>query len=127
MTDVDQVVTEFLLSRPALASFYGTRIYASLSLPTDYTPAQGAGLLLARRGGPLDFSSKVLKPSMQFRTYALNESQARAADRALFDTVHDAKFGKIKAAFLEAVPTLLTDQETGWPYMLAFYGFLIAN
>jgi len=127
LTDVDAVVREFLASQTVLTNYTDDRIYASVDMPAGYTPEDGPAVLFGVRGGGQDYSSKVLEPSYQFRTYAKTERQAREVDRALYTALNDQKFGLVKSAVMETMAQLLAEPETGWPVMLTFYRLLVGN
>lgn len=127
MTDTDAELRKFLVGQSALVALIGQRLYASQTLPTGYTPQTGAALLFSVRGGPQDYSGKVLMPSYQFRGYAQDETLARKVGHALYDVLDGAKSGKMKMAVLEVVPILLTDPDTRWIYSLSFYKISFSN
>ena len=127
MIDIDATVHAFLVAQQPLTALTQARIYASLDLPAGYGVDTGPALLFSVRGGVLDYSSKVLSPSYQFRCYAGTQAQARALSQALFDVLNDKASGKIKFARLENIPTLLRDPAVSWPFMLAFYRITIGN
>lgn len=127
MIDADAEVRRYLAGIPALAAWFGKRIYAAVNLPMGYKIEDGPALLFAMRGGTQDYSSRVIRPSYQFRLYAGTEADARKSAALLYDNLNDKSSGAIKMARLEVLPTLLRDQETDWPFMLAFYQLQIAN
>lgn len=127
MRDTDAALTQFLLDQPGLTSVAGRRIHASLSWPKGYAPDQGPLLLFNIRGGGQDYTSLVLSPSYQFRSFAQNEAEARRLDRALYDALNDAQCYPIKMARLESIGQLFQDQDTGWPFVLSFYRIDFSN
>lgn len=127
MTDTDAAIRAWLAASAGVTAIAGARIYASRSLPAGYEPEKGPALLFSARGGGQDHSSKVLKPSYQFQSYAATEASARSLDRAVYDAMNDREYQQIKSARLETFPQTLVDQETGWPFVLTYYQFLIGN
>ena len=126
MVDIDAVITEYLETQPGLTVHTQERLYASISLPKGYDPSNGKALLFNVRGGTPDYSSLVLRPSMQFRSVGKTEAEARELDRALFDALNDASYCKIKMAQLETIGQLLRFPATGWPFVLSFYRLFIS-
>jgi hypothetical protein len=129
MTNVESVIRAYLASVSAITALVGTRIYASQNLPAGYKVSIGPAILLAPRGGGQDYSSKVLTPSVQFRCYAATETLARQVSSALYAALNDHAGGGFKYARLDegTYPTLLSEPDTNWPYMLSFYQFSMAN
>lgn len=127
MRDTDAALTAFLLAQPGLTAITGRRIHASLYWPKGYTPDQGPLLLFNPRGGGQDYSSLVLSPSYQFRSFAATQAEARRLDRALYDNLNDKQCYPIKMARLETIGQLFLEQDTGWPFVLSFYQISFSN
>ena len=132
MVDVEAVIRAHLVAQttPALEALYALtadRIYASQSLPTDYRPADGPAILFTTRGGGQDYSSAILRPSVQYRCYAKDEEKARDAYRALYDALNDQSGVGITQSRLETQGQLLTDPESTWPYVLCAFQHSIRN
>lgn len=127
MTDVDSVLRSYLTAMPALVMLTGQRIYAGVDLPAGYTPDAGPAVLFSPRGGGQDFSSAVLNPSYQFRSYAATEKLARQTDQELYSALNDKKTGVIKMIRMETYPQLLAEPTTGWPFLLTFYRVWAGN
>ena len=127
MTDIEAAIRTWLASIAGIAAIAGQRIIASVSLPDGYRPDQGPALLFKVQGGGQDYSSQVLNPRVQFQSYAETEADARRLDRAVYDGINDRQFTGIKMARLDVLPVLLAEPETGWPFVLTFYRFWIAN
>jgi hypothetical protein len=127
MTDVEAVILEYLKSQPGLTVLTEDRIHASLYFPKGYKPADGQGLLFNIRGGDPDYTSLVLRPSVQFRSFGLTPALARELDLALYDVLNDKSYCQIKIARLEAIGQPLQDPAKSWPYVLSYYRFYISN
>jgi hypothetical protein len=127
MIDTDAEIREYLVGQASLTVLAGQRIYASLYLPKGYTPDDGPALLFSPRGGAIDYSSLVLNPSYQFRSYGKTLEKARELDRALFDALNDISYCDIKSARMEAIGQPLQEQGTGWPFVLSFYRIFLGN
>lgn len=129
MTDLEAVVATWIEAQAGVVALAGARIYASRSLPPGYNPAKnGPAILFVTRGGSAqDHSGKVHFPSMQFQSFASNESVARQLAMALFDAINNKGNGKVKKAWASGPPQLLTDPSTGWPFVLQFFDFIITE
>ena len=132
MVDVEAVIRAHLVAQttPALEALYaltGDRIYASRSLPPKYRPANGQAILFSTRGGGQDYSSAILRPSVQYQCFGLDEGAARTAYRALYDALNDQSGVGITQSRLETQGQLLTDPESTWPYVLCAFQHAIRN
>lgn len=130
MLDILASLRAFLADQAGLMAHTGNaglRIYAGPDLPPEYSPANGAGILFNLRGGSQDYTSLVLTPSVQFRTFAGTMKAALAADRALYDVLNDVQCWPIKLARLEIPGQPLTDPESKWPFVLSFYQVSFSN
>lgn len=127
MLDTDAALTGFLLAQPGLTAVAGQRIHASLYYPKGYEPADGPLLLFNPRGGGQDYTSLVLSPSYQFRSFGATQKEARQLDRALYDALNDAQCYPIKMARMEAIGQLLQEPDTRWPFVLSFYRIDFSN
>lgn len=127
MIDVEASLTTLLLSIATLTAKTDRRIYAGTSLPAGSTITAGKTLLFNMRGGDPDFSSKVLYPSIQFRSYGPTEEDARDLDRTLFDVLHDYKGPGILNCTLQTLGQLLYEPDTNWPFILSYYQLSILN
>lgn len=127
MIDVEATILEYLKTQPGLTALTNDRIHASLYFPKEYKPAEGQGLLFNVRGGDQDYTSLVLRPSVQFRSYGATPALARELDLALYGVLNDKSYCQIKIARLESIGQPLQDPATRWPYVLTFYRFFISN
>lgn len=121
MIDSLLALRNYLITRDEIDALTGDRVFASPYLPRGYVPDDGPALLFSIRGGDQDYASQVLRPSFQFRSYALTHELAMELDRALYDNLNDAFCIDIKMARMEAIGQLLNEPQTGWPYVLSFY------
>lgn len=128
MTDTDAVLRAFVVAQAGVTALVGTRVHASDKLPAGYSPVtNGPAILLKVRGGQQDFPGKTLYPSYQFECYAATEALARQVSNALFDAINHKASGLIKQIRLEVMPVLLTDPDTGWPFVLSYYKTVFGN
>jgi hypothetical protein len=127
MRDIDSALTAFLLAQPGLTAVAGQRIHASLYLPKGYKPDDGPAMIFNPRGGGQDYSSLVLSPSYQFRSFGLTQAEARRLDLALYDALNDAQCFPIKMARMESIGQLFQEPDTGWPFVLTFYRIDFSN
>jgi len=128
--DILSAIRSYLADQAGLMAHTGNageRIYAGPDLPPEYSPANGAGILFNLRGGGQDYTSLVLSPSIQFRTYGPTMKAAIAADRALYDALNDAQCWPIKIARLDVPGQPLSDPDTRWPFVLSFYTINLSN
>jgi hypothetical protein len=129
MVDVEAVIRAYLAGLAKISAVFGSRVYAGKNLPAGYDPSKGAAVLLAVRGGTMDYSSKVMEPSVQMRVYAETEAKAREASRKLFDGINDSKTRNVMYVRMEegTMPILMTEPVTNWPYILVHYKFFVGN
>lgn len=129
MIDLDETIRDYLASIPMIAALTGGKVYAGTSLPIGYQPSLGPAILLAARGGRPDYLQVLLRPSIQLRAYAATLLQARDLDRAIYDGVHDkaGHRGFVKWARCDVLGQALEAPETGWPFVLSYYTFTLAN
>lgn len=145
MIDLDAVIRAYLAGAPAptttagkpgysgqlVTAIVGERIYAGTSLPTGYNPTpergnddSGPAILFTVRGGPPQGQQRavLLFPIVQIRCYGEDEGIARVLDRAVFDSLHDAKTAAIRNAWLSIIGQLGREPDPrGWPYVLSTY------
>jgi len=129
MVDVESVIRTYLVGISKITAVFGSRIYAGRNLPAGYEPRIGPAVLLAVRGGTMDYSSKVLEPSVQMRIYAETEAKARESSGKIFDGINETRSRQIIYARMEdgTIPVLMNEPVSNWPYMLAYYKFHIGN
>ena len=129
MVDIEAAIRAYLAGLQGVTAAFGKRIYASRLLPSGYKPEQGPACLFAVRGGGMDFSSKLFSPSVQFRIYAQDEVKTREVAGKLFDAINDTKARGIIYARMEdgTIPTLMTEPDSNWPYILIFFKFFLTN
>lgn len=126
MIDVEATIRAHLAAQSSIVSLTSARIYASRDLPAEYRPTTGAALLFSMRGGPPDYTAHVLQASVQFQAYGATGAQARALDRALFDSLHERPAAGIKWVRCDALGQITSDA-AGWKFVLSFYTIWISN
>lgn len=124
----------YLVAQAQLTALVGQRVYAETDTPpAGYTPADGAAICFKVRGGNDDYSDALQNVSFQFKCYGTGGSanaqvvSARAVSRALHAVLQNAGNPAIRGARREALPTVLAESDTGWPFALTFYRVMIAN
>jgi len=124
MADADE--TKIVLDHLLAVTTLGTRIHADADTPpAGYTPADGPCYCFKARGG-IDEDTEVIQiVSMQFKCYGDTNIAARQAYRALNDVLKTAKTYRIMSARREALGVTLNEPDTGWPYVLVYYSFMI--
>lgn len=127
MVDIEATLRTALLANSPLAAAFGARVWAGVTPPTGYKPADGPGALFEVRGGAPDYSSQVLRPSVQMRVFGLDEATARGAQRVLYDAFQDMKRGRILGAQCEVLGQVLAEPETEWRFVLSYWQMQIAN
>jgi len=129
MTDAPKAIRDFLLAQPGLMAVVETRIYAERDTPPPgYTPAgTGPAICFRVRGGGQDYEGVHLLPSVQFKCYGATEVEANEAYRVLYDALNDRQAYIIKHAQVETLGQTLREPETGWAFVLVFFGLLITN
>jgi len=144
--DLDAVVRAYLSGTPArttnagapgygeppLVSLVEERIYAGVDLPTGYNPDpnaprdnadedRGSAILFNVRAGPAS-RAPLLYPTIQIRTYGMDEATARSIDRAVFDHLHGCQSRDLKSVWLAIIGQLGRDPAPrSWPYVLSTY------
>lgn len=122
MIDAPAVIRSYLVTQTALTTLTGQRIWPERSRPiAGYKPADGGAIAFKIRGGQLLYSGQAASPSVQFKCYAADELGANAVYRALFDALNNKHGSGIKSAYAETLGQTLTEPETEWPFVLAFY------
>lgn len=134
MINPNKALREYLLTVAPLVALVGDNVaYPDLPADTDIAGASGTAVravVFSARGGLSDVETPLLRPSYQFRCWALRPAEAREVYAALFDGLHGktnlaGASGKILSAFEETAPQDVTDPETGWATVLAFYRLLL--
>jgi hypothetical protein len=128
MTDENKALRDFLLTNVALVALVRTRIWAGTDTPAaGYKPADGGAVCFKVRGGSPDYSDVLLDPSIQFKCYGATTVEAREVYAALYNALHQAHAWIMRAAWCDVLGQDLTEPETGWPFVLAFFTVRIAN
>lgn len=127
------VVRTFLQSRSMLS---GVNLIAGPRLPIGYsiraddekpTTLSGQSILFNVRGGLLDASAVIIRPSFQFLSYAEDEESANNLGLALWDALFDQQTSLITATEPEGMPRLLFDDDANAPFSLQFWTIDIRN
>lgn len=130
MLNPNKVLRDYLLTVDALTALVGTNIaYPDLPAKTDVAGGAKA-LVFSARGGLSGVETPLLKPSYQFRAWALRPAEAREVYAALFDALHGksnlgAGAARILAAFEEVSAQDVTDEESGWATVLGFFRIVL--
>lgn len=120
----------FLASKSAITDLTSTRIYAGRDVPPEgWTPATGSCIVLKRRAHVgRDESGTFINVSFQFKCYGgggNDNAQLIAAEslyRALQESLHFGTDYDVMGAQEEGSGGApLREQDTGWPYTLAFF------
>lgn len=127
MIDIPKAIRDFLVEPSPLFTATSTRIWAEVTMPpAGYTPALGAGIAFAIRGGNTLYE-EVHNPRVQFKCYGTSPQNARVLWGLLRDRLHEAKTGDFKMALCQDVGTVLQEPETTppWHFALTFYRFWV--
>jgi hypothetical protein len=137
MVDIAVLVREFLLLQTNLVTGLGAdlsgRIYAAADLPKGFDPAKdGPGIQLVRSGGipPIEIPA-LIEARLQVRVCTDKERYQLASDvygavRDPLHTVSNAVLpeGVLLSAFEITGPQEMSDLDTGWVIVNAFYTVL---
>lgn len=121
MIDALAVIRSHLLADSALVALIGTRLYAGVALPQNYTPADGPAVLFNTRGGQDEYHRGTTRPSVQYRCYGATQADCTVVDRALYDALQDSPGVGVRTSIRETYPQLLEEPDTRWLYMLSGY------
>lgn len=122
MIDAPDVLRDYLLTKTAITTLVGTRIWAQMTYPPEgYKPSQGGAIVFKIRGGAPDYTSANLVLPWQFKSYGLSIYIASAIDRALADVLFDANGGGIISSRMEQAGQSIPEPQTDWPCILSFY------
>ena len=134
MIDSNQVIREYLVSRPAIAALVGVRIYAANPLPENATlPCIS---FFTRGGTSIPAVPTIIVPSVQFSCWADDPIEARTIYRALYDELnglYDANvtIGATVYWIMRAIEEVqgqdLQDEIPGFWRVLTFYAITIRN
>jgi hypothetical protein len=126
MVDMEATLRAKLAANGPLVAAVGSRIYAAEKLPAGYKPSVGGAVLFKVSGGSADYAI-TLRPTVQVRSYGLDEGAARQVDRLVFDALHDLQSGNVLKVQVDILGQLVADPETDWRYVLSYYTAQIAN
>lgn len=129
MIDAQAVMLAFLEAQSSITTLTGTRIYAGRSEPPEgYNLAAGDAIVFKQRQSlPIGESGVAISASFAFRFYGTggNDNAQRLRAKALADATYEAlNFGTnygVLGAQIESGPEPLTEPDTGWPVVVAFF------
>jgi len=133
VVDANVLVGEYLAAQPSVTSLLGTNaggsIYYGYDLPEHFDPNLGPAIQLFRAGGEAHPEITVLIDArLQVRVWAAVEDAQLAAQlySAIFDVLHglcqqSLPDGFIMRALEVTGPQEMTDPDTGWVAVFAFY------
>ena len=134
MIDTNQVIRDYLVSRPALIALVGTRIYAANPLPENVTlPCIS---FFTRGGTSIPAVPTIVVPSVQFSCWADDPVEARSIYRALYDDLNclcdgnvtiDGTVYWIMRAVEETQGQDLQDEIPGFWRVVTFFAVTIRN
>lgn len=127
MRNAVTTIREHLLRAPELTALVGTRVYAGVTPPPHYNPADGPCIVFGTRGGADAYHSATLMPSIQYSCYGADIDTAWDVDRALYDALVDQPGLGVRQSRLEVYGQLLTQPETGWYYVWSAYRHWLVN
>jgi len=131
--DPHVVVKTFLEADEPLIARIGDRLYAGRSEPPKgYLPTDGdCVVFMIRPGGGPDYGNALLVCSVQFRCYAFDalnspsEVESFGLYRLLYDALHNGHDGSLLWGLTEGIGQLLSDPETGWFSVLAYFTVML--
>lgn len=138
MVDANLLVREFLLSQSEVTALLGTNlngsIYCGYDLPEHFDPTLGPAIQVYRIGGHTHTEIKPLVDArMNVRVWAGPEQALLASEvyGAINDVLHGlcgagVADGTIVRALEVVGPLEMTDPETGWVAVYAFYSVMAA-
>lgn len=133
MIDVSVILREYLLTQSEVTALLGTNgnnsIYAAYDLPEHFDPTLGPGIQIYRSGGHSHSEITALVTArMMVRAWADVEQYSTCSGvyGAINDVLHGlcgytVTDGTIVSAIEVEGPMEMTDPETGWVAMYAFY------
>lgn len=125
MTDPQAALLAHLSAQPGLS---GVTLIAGRNEPNvGYEPSQGPCIVFRVRGGTNSHDDDLLFPSMQIKCYAANELAAYTLYQNLRTALQYANNENVAWAAEEMIGQPLNEPDTGWPYVLAFFGLTIKN
>lgn len=129
MINDQAILRNYLAAASGVKALTGSRIYASRNVPIEgWKPSAGACLVFKRRGDlPLDESGMAISASYQVKCYGgggnLNQQlvSAQALYRAVYDVLNFGTSYNILGSQKEGGGDVLTEPDTDFPYVLAFF------
>lgn len=139
MVDANLVLREFLLSQPEVTALLGTNqngsIYCGYDLPEHFDPTLGPAIQIFRTGGHTHPEIKAMVDArMCIRAWVSVENALQGSEvyGAINDVLHglcgaSVADGTIVRALEVTGPLEMTDPETGWIAVYAFYQVLATS
>lgn len=136
MIDVTVIIRDYLLTCPSLTSLLGTgadgSIYCSYDLPEHFDPKNGPAIQIFRAGGHSHVEiGDLVDARVQIRAWTDVEEYSLASKvyAALHDVLHGAcnittADGTLSRAIEADGPIEMTDPDTAWVAMYAFYAVM---
>lgn len=122
MIDSGAAIKTALLTQTPLTAIIGARLWPERVMPiAGYKPNDGVAIAFRTRGGGTMYRNGLMFPSVQFKIWGIDEYTANTGYRTLVDVLHDKSFGAIRSAYLEVLGQTSEEQDTGWPFVLAFF------
>ncbi len=133
MIDTNATFRSWLTTSAAIVALVGDNINCP-DLPAGANPAAGEKWIsFFSRGGTADLYVPFLTSALQLKAWARTAVEAREIYRAVFDLVHGASAvdlgvdGFIVCAWEQVQGQDLSDPDTGWATVLAFFDVTIRN
>jgi hypothetical protein len=137
MVDIAILIRDFLLTQGTVLTVIGAGnaengLYAAPTLPTDFDPRKGPGVQIARAGGiPPAEIPQLINGRILLKVWVDKELYQLCSDvyGAIRDALHGAgnvalDDGVLMSALEVTGPQEMTDPDTGWPCIYAFYNIM---
>lgn len=127
--DTDALLRAFILTKPAILSAVGTRVFMSSDPPAGYhvvpsgNSMHGPCLVIPQQGGSQNETGVLLTRSATIRSYAATEYDARLIDRLVTEVLDGSAGGRIRSITAETWQQYYQETQTNW--FVAFTVFKI--
>jgi len=126
-------VREFLISQEPFASLVGDRLYGGRSEPPKgFSPSDGDCVaFMVRPGVGPDYEDALFTASVQFKCYGFDaldsssEVESFNLYRSLYDALHNGHDATLLWGLTEGVGQILSEPETGWFFVLAYFTVML--
>lgn len=134
MNDEGALIKAALLTRTPLTTLIGTgstaRLWPYRSMPmAGYKPNDGIAIAFRTRGGGTPYQGGLMSPSVQFKVWGGvvdDPAPVKNGLGVLVDVLNNKSFGAIRMAYLEQLGQISQEQDTDWPFALAFFTIWLA-